>query len=188
MTSDPLVPRPQDAHKNPIFASITAGPYHTPDSIIRTLGETDIPIYYYACPNTLAGDCFKKNCNYCVLALRGYLVVKGGNREFVELPDTPSPVYGWKCSEHNEEICDDCDVFLEGNTRFRACEWDSKEKKFRSVYIDHPNPLLHGHFNRSVEKKQTRDRRERAAKRNSTRKPYDAENARARKSLRTITC
>ena len=65
-------------------------------------------------------------------------------------------------------------------------KWDIREKKFHYVFVDIVNPLLHGHFNRSIKKKQARDRRERAVRRNSTRKPYDSENARARRMLNRI--
>ena len=177
---------PKDAYTTPAFASITTGPHHDEDTIVRLIQEQDIPVYYYACSNTLQGECVKASCKYFILALRGYLSIIGGKRRFVELPATPDAFYGYKCSEHLEELCDKCDVFLEGTTRFRVWEWDIRSRTFIQNFVKEVAPLRHGHFNRSLEKKQTRERRERAVQRNSTRKPYDSANSRARKTLNKV--
>jgi len=181
--SDPPVTTPKATYITPVFASVTAGPYHTEDTLIRIIQEQDIPVYYYACPNTLGGDCTKAQCKYCLLTLRGYISFAGGKRNFVELPESPDPVYSWHCAKHNKELCDNCDIFIEGKTRFRAWEWNIRSRTFVNIFVNVTDPLRHGFFNRSIEKKETRDRRERVIKRNSTRKPYDSANSRARKTL-----
>jgi hypothetical protein len=163
--------------------SITAGEKYDEKSIIRLVEETDIPVYHYVCPNTLGGECVSPSCKHCILALRGYVTFTGGKRDFTALPAAPEPFYGYLCSEHNEELCDTCDVYLEGKTRFRVYEWNPKSRIFFCYFVREVIPLQHGQLARGLEKQQLRERRERAVKRNSTRKPYDPENSRARKTL-----
>jgi hypothetical protein len=163
--------------------AITTSKNHSEDLLIRLVEDTDIPVYYYACPNTLQGDCSNRNCKWCTLSLKGYLNFTGGKRIFTQLPEAPFARIGWKCTEHSEEICEECGVFEEGPIRFRVWEWDLKSRSFVNRWVDIAEPLKHGFYNRSLEKKEARERRERAIKREAKRKPYDSANSRARKTL-----
>ena len=171
------------SYSPPIFGGLTVGSKETRDTIIRFVQEQDIPVYRYHCKNTLQGDCAKPQCKFCLLALTGYLTTLGGNRTYIELPEKPNPRYSWLCTGHQEELCDKCDCFIEGKARFRVWEWDIKARSFITVWTDNWDPLLHGYFNRSLEKKELSERHQRAVKRNSTRKPYDSANSKARKTL-----
>jgi len=94
------------------------------------------------------------------------------------------------CIDHKRKSCGTCCEFIEEKSRFGVWEWKIKHRVFDFKYVDQWSPQLHGYYwNKRAEQEEAKAKLNhgRKLKRNREKNPYNAENSRARRTLRNLT-